>query len=69
MENCSIHVRKSCHIHVIYMLYTCKEFEFFMYLIDEIVTRKIFMNWSEFKVRHIEMLFILFFIVLVNLFD
>ena len=46
------------------------EFESFMYLIDEIVTRKEkFENWSEFKVRHKEMLFVLLFIILVNLFD
>ena len=44
------------------------EFEFFMYLIDEYVTPKKFMDWSEFKVRHEEMLFILFFIILANLF-
>ena len=35
------------------------EFQFFMYLIDENVTRK------SFKVRHIEMLFVLIFILLV----
>ena len=27
------------------------DFEFFMYLIDEIVTQKIFVNWSKFKVK------------------
>ena len=43
------------------------EFEFFMDLID--CYSKKFTNWSKFKVRHIEMLFILFFIILVNLFD
>ena len=54
-------------------LYTCREmiseFEFFMYFMDEIVTLKIFVNWSQFKVRHIEMLSVLIFVVLMNLFD
>ena len=37
-----------------------------MYLIDEIATRKNFLNWSDFKVRHKERLLILFFIILMD---
>ena len=45
------------------------EFEFFMYFMDENVTLKNFMNWSKFKVRHIEMLSVLIIVILINLFD